>query len=243
MKLSMEVKNIDGFSSTLAEYMKLTKKDHAEIMNTKGFFISRAASRNTVRADPAKMEKELGVAGYKVKLRQVGPDKGMPHFSKKTGKLKWIRQYGAGAPLAALIVNARKGRAGKPGLFGTKMKRAVEKVIGKRRRSMGTLKAGWLGAIRGLGSAIGQSSRVEGASSVIKGRGKAIAARPGQSVKAEIFYDVNSFDQRHVQYIDKLVADALEEAFRHELASMQRYIFDKMNRRIISLGSDYKKAA
>lgn len=226
----MAVQGIPEFSKVLRLYMKHTEKDFAEVLNTKAFFISRGASRNTERADRTKIEKELGVTGYKVRIGK----RGKPLM--RDGNVRWQRVYSSHtAPLAALIINSRLGRVGKRGLYGAAMRKTVEKLINKRRRSIGTLKAGWLGAIRLFGRAIGEKSDVAGASAAVKGRGGGRIAKPGRKTDVAIYYDVNSFGIEHRPYIDSRLAKALEQAFTHEVRSMWDYIKKKMNGRVESM--------
>src|SRR5205807_1063675 len=52
------------------------------------------------------------------------------------------------APLAALIINARRGAKGQPGLRGPAMEEAINAFVASRLRSIAFLKSGWIGAIK-----------------------------------------------------------------------------------------------
>ena len=221
------------FQPALREYMAHTEKDIAEVLNTKLFFIARGASRETPKADRAKYERELGVVSYRAQTyktnnSRTGAVKGQIRRDK-SGRAKFQRVFSKGPTLANLIINARKGQAGKPGLAGAAMKSAVGKMLGKRARSVGTLRAGWLGAIRILARAVGQArDGVDGSASRVEGRSRATPARLGWNPRASLEYLVNSFDKDHRPYIDRRVGEALRKAFDAEMRSMREYLARKM---------------
>lgn len=222
---SLEIVNLSEFQKTLNKYLAVCSRELPKAINTKMFFIARGASRLSPKADRPKIEKELGVVGYKLRV------------SKKTGKTKWKRKDSMGASLAARIVNARKGRAGKPGLYGKDMKKAVTSLIGKRLRAIGTIKAGWRAAIRAFGVASGESAPREETAGRIKGNAKFRIARAGWSPEATMEYLVNSYGRGHKQYIDARTQRALAQAYAEEMKSMNDYIIGKLQRQADKLST------
>jgi hypothetical protein len=219
--------NTEEFQKTLNQYLAFTSRDLPSALNTKMFYIARGASRLTPKANRSSVEQELGVVGYAVKIGK----RGKPLM--RDGRFKWDKLYSRKVTVANLIINSRKGKAGKKGLYGQEMLAAVVDMIRKRTRSIGTLKAGWLGAIRTFGSAIGQSGDIEQLSSHIKGRTKAKIATPGFSPSCSLEYLTNSYTTHpeHMGYIDKRVEAALNQAYKDEMASMEKYIIEKMQGR------------
>lgn len=221
---NLEIMNMGEFQRTLNKYLAITSRELPSALNHKMFFIARAASRMSPKANKATLERELGVVGYKVKVGK----RGKPLTRK--GKPRWERVISNSATLAALIVNARRGRAGKSGLFGAEMKAAVAKLISSRVLAIGTIKAGWWNAIRAFGRAVGQYPFREVNTRRIKGATKYRLAKDGFSPEASLEYLTNSFDQQHNAYIDQRTREALQRAYADELRSMQKYIIDKLQK-------------
>lgn len=218
--------NMGEFQAKLKHYLAVTSRDLPNGVNSKMFFIARGASRLSPKADPAKIDRDLGVVGYRVRVGK----RGKPLM--RNGKVRWERQISNTATLAAKIINSRLGRAGKKGLYGSKMAAATFKMISKRRSSTGTVKAGWLNAIRGFGAAVGEQPYQEISAWRLKGRSKFKVAKDGFSPEASLEYSVNSYTPDHSGYIDNRTRKALAQAFADEMKSMEKYIIDKMQKRV-----------
>lgn len=67
-----------------------------------------------------------------------------------------------GAPRVSLIINRRRGRAGKPGLYGSRMKAASESFIRARQRKVGSLKRPLVELLVRMGSPAGVTSELGG---------------------------------------------------------------------------------
>ena len=143
-------------------------------------------------------------------------------------KIRWQKVYSNGLSLAALIVNARRGRSGGKGLYGSEMKAAIKKMIGKRGSAVGTEKAGWWKAIRAFGAAVKESSFREVNVYRLKGNPSIKIAKPGWSPSAQIGYAVNAFDTHHNNYIDPRVVAATSKAFSDEMRSMESHMRKKL---------------
>src|ERR1035438_2687109 len=82
-------------------------------------------------------------------LRRVASGNRMGRLTMKRGKgatFNTSNRTGAEAPLLALIINARRGRAGLKGLYGKAMADEFRKVFGARARSIAYIKSGWIEA-------------------------------------------------------------------------------------------------
>lgn len=246
--ITMDVVNMPEFQAVLRPYMAHTERDLPEALNTKGYFIARGAARETPKGDRDKIESELGVVGYSLEYTKrssplttdfIGPIRAqMKVISKKKRVANAL--IGGGA-IIYRIINARRGRAKKKGLQGAEMRAAAEHLLRDRFRAVGTLRAGWWGAIRTLAGAIGATNYVEVGMNRVKGPGTATPAKPGWDPSVTIEYNVNSFSQPgHSQYIDARVSDALTNAFDAEMRSMAEYIIKKLQKRA---DEDLHKAA
>jgi hypothetical protein len=221
---SLEIVNMGDFQRTLNQYLAISSRELPKALNSKMFFIARGASRLSPKANRADIERQLGVTGYKVKIGK----KGKPLM--RNGKPRWDRQFTSDSTVANLVINARLGRAGKPGLYGWRMKQAVSEMVNKRVRSIGTIKAGWLNAIRKFGAAVGEASFKELSAWRLRGGSRARVAKSGFTPVAELEYLVNSFTAEHQQYIDGRTKAALAQAYSDEMRSMEKYIIEKMQK-------------
>jgi hypothetical protein len=245
--------HMDGDQKTFRQYLAVTSRALPEAINYTLLYIAVGASRLTPKTSREVIEQELGVSGYAVvrnKSKNVYANNGRISTRKgKNGKLVGVKegsismrqtrkQYARNAITATgalihRIINARRGRAGEKGLYGMEMRRAVANLLTKRFRSVGTLRAGWTGAIRRLASAIGQAApRNEGASSTVKGKSTAKPAREGWSPQASLEYNTNSFAKGHRPYIDARISAALETAWKAEMANKAQYIINHLQKKI-----------
>lgn len=187
------------FNRTLRRYREFSKRDPDTIVNTKAFYILRRATIETPKATKAKIKSDLMTTGR------------------------------AGAPIAALIVNARRKAEGLPGLSGDKMKKAMAALI--RMRRIATLKSGWLWAIKD----IEPFAEKRGAPRVDRSA-KAVGQRKGFG-----FPSKNSFWKAKAVFINrggaawdtrdtgsKIASAALQRAFDFEVQSMKAYIERKL---------------
>lgn len=217
MSVSANLKNLPEFQRLLREHLAKTRRSLPVALNSRMLNIVAKASRGTPKVERSTIEQELGVTGY------------APNFGKRGQPLKRGRnmaknaQTKAGA-LVYLIIQAARRRAGRKGLYGPAMKAAVTKLLVKRFRSVGTLKAGWTGAIRTLGKAVGQSFRNEGASASVKGKSVARIARDGFNPSVSVEYVTNSFDKNHQAYIDQRITAALDAAFASEQKELETHL-------------------
>lgn len=204
------------FTRTLREYRKYSKRTLPVIVNTKAMFIARHAILETPKADKAKIERELGefVSVNGSKKKQLLLAIGKKHD----------------APLAALIINARRGREGRPGLYGAKMAAAVRVFVAARIRSISFLKSGWLPAIKTLlpfSDRRGGPRQEKGVKQIGQPKGYGKPAREGWNVVAEIA-NTASDNKNNRGALWKYGGPALQRAFNAEAASMREYIEKKM---------------
>lgn len=220
------------FTSILREYLRITKRTVADAVNTKAFFIARRAVVETPKADALKIGKELSELIYAFKDTK--------HGAKRT--LKTVTRYDAlgrtnQVPIAALLVNKRRGERGKPGLYGAAMTEAIRRIRGARQSSVGFIKSGWLPAIRKLEYGVPEKYR-RGAAKMdmtihtsTSPKGSATLASPGARVQAMISNDIGDHGAHQGQHnaaLHKYGEPALARAFAVETLGMQQYIDQHM---------------
>ena len=135
------------------------------------------------------------------------------------------------------IINARRGKAGKKGLYGDAMAEAQMMMKAARLRSIAFIKSGWLPAIKTLekfvkykrGAARNEEGSATGRAAIVgkpKGRAKP-AFGGGWAARAII---TNLADARHDtrEALIQKGAPALQKAIQFETNSMKEYILNKM---------------
>jgi hypothetical protein len=189
------------FDKTLKVYREYSKRDVATICNTKAFYIARRATVETQKSTKSKIRQDL------------------------------LQEGRLGAPIAALIVNARRGAIGAKGLFGKAMRAAVNELI--KARKVASLASGWIPAIkafeplaekRGAPRQAAQAKLTGDPSR--KGYGK--PAKEGWVSKAVLANLMTAkWDTR--ESAGFVATPALQRAFDAEEASMKAYIERKLN--------------
>ena len=216
------------FDATLQEYLKVCTRTVAEAINTKAYFVARAALWYTHKADAQDIGDTLG--RFVSTLNLGRKNKAGRFTTTRTLELASAREYDA--PLAAIIINARRGEKGEPGLYGAAMARAVRALIASRVRSIAFLKSGWLPAIRILslyakdksgGAPTDSQARIFG-----QEKGSAVPAVDGGEMIAQIINSALAKGDRGAQALAKWGGAGLETAFYNEVQSMREYIERKL---------------
>lgn len=223
MKSAIQVKGLPEFTATLRQLQTVTNKDAATICNTKAYFIARRACRETYRPEPTKIGRALSQLVY--------------DFSS-TGKrsLKTRTVYGklgqqSLAPIAALLINWKRGKLGKKGLEGDAMSKAVKLFIAARTRARAFLASGWIPAIRKLAALAERSGAVaqdREASRIRNPKGSVVPAKEGPHSMAKIISEAVSKHTTTPDPLDKYGRIALEKAIREETLTTQAYIEKKL---------------
>lgn len=206
--------NQELFDSILKQYLSVSSRDVVTAINTKGFYIARAATRMTMKAGKGKIEAGLGKI---VSVKRTAKD----------GKVSYQE-----APLAAVIINRRLGRAGEGGLYGRAMKKAIRDLIAARKRSNAFLASGWIDAIKTLEPLADRGKRPPMAPA---GEMKRYGTAKGDAIPAVLGPDiVVTIHNKAVAKRDKKDAlgkygtDGLVQAFESEANSMLQYIDRKL---------------
>jgi hypothetical protein len=225
-KLSVSIRiDTTRLNSAIREYMNHTKKDLAEVVNTKAFFIALKALRYTPAAKEARISAEL--------FRTV-PAKVL---KRRYGRVSAKGQ--APVRLIYLIVNARQRQAGRKGLKGAAMADAAQKIIGARMASVGFEKAGWVWALRDLAPFVPSAARYAQRHDIRLSStplGLAIGAQPGLNVSALIAN--RAFPRRrkntkglNIVRLESILRNSLQRAVDEEAADTVKYIERKFDER------------
>tara|TARA_R110000782_G_scaffold52263_4_gene112120 strand:+ start:2770 stop:3450 length:681 start_codon:yes stop_codon:yes gene_type:complete len=203
------------FNKALKKWLSLSSRSNELAINTKMFHLLRRAQNETPKGNPAKIAQELGQEGTKV--RRV----------RKTGELKAGQAIVKGGSLIYRIVNARRRKAGEPGLTGKEMGRAARKVLKARQKSTGTLKAGWnVAKVKFARSA--KSYGGGGKGPRVKARSQAFPAKNKPNPVAKAVYKLISREGRGSKGIHPIVRKALNRAWSAEYREIVNHINSKL---------------
>ena len=160
------------------------------------------------------------VVNKKAYFIAVGALKATP-IANKNAIGRWVRDWNKSA---ATIIKT----------YGLKRpfdkKDAIKKYSKYRKRTVAYLRAGWIMAIRMLGRAAKMPRRVKGA--VMKGRPKGSARFANSKSWSPTATIINStgFSSKQAKALKQYGAPALAAAFHAEMASMKKYIEDKLKK-------------
>lgn len=210
--------------AALREEMKHTKRDAVTAINTHLFYIARGAARLTHRASQRKMDEDFGKA---MKLEKIKSGKRFSRNAK--GKNVF---YAPGrdhdAPLLALIVNSRRGKSGKKGLYGMAMENAMRLVYAARVRSIAFIASGFIPGIKFFerladkksgAPPMDRQSKIYG-----QAKGGGMAAHDGQWPVRGIIWNAANAKRDHQGALEKYGAPALDAAFHAEAVNMMNYV-------------------
>ena len=193
------------FEKTFREYMKVTSRSMPEAINQHAFYIARNAVVDTKAATKEEIARDLRASS---------------------------KEY-AGVPLAAILVNVARGKAGKKGLSGEKMTRAVETFIKKKAASRNFLRSGWLPAVKLLATMVKRKSGAKPMPAGVKQKGKPKGgvrpARVSYSFKpvATLWNSVFGGLKKNSR-VKQLIQEGAQQAVNEEVDSMREYIKQKL---------------
>lgn len=192
------------FDEALKAYVMFSRRTIPQIINTKAYYIARRALWLTGKAKFTDFDRELKMPGKRDKK----------------------------APLAALIINSRRGKDGAKGLYGKDMKAAIRVMLRMRKRSIGFLKAGWLPAIKDIAPFVPSKTGAAPLDRTVKQwskpRGKGVPAREGLEITATIVNTALALRTSKRDALALIAGPPLEQAFRDETAGMIDYVKAKL---------------
>lgn len=217
-----------AFADTLKRYMEHTKKDLAEVVNTKAFFVCLKALRHTPAARASRIERELR---HKIVLKDADEN----WVSSPSRARKSVSRIN-------LIVNARRRRHGLPALVPGRGKLSSEmeaeslKIINARKASVGFAKAGWVWALKGLAHYVPTATQYAHDHGIRIGSTPLGASIPSPASMMPVATIINrAMPTRHrtasIARLKALQTEALTRALEEERASMVEYIERKLQAR------------
>lgn len=215
------------FDRTFEKYMEHASRDLVTAINTKAWYIARKATWFTHKADAGKIQSQLG---RRVTVSHSVIKNGAARMVKRSHmELTQARDHDA--PLAALIVNKRRGRKGEKGLQGREMVQAIRDMLAFRMSSIAYTKSGWLPAIRALAS-LADRTNPPPMDTTAKARGRvkgeAVPALALHSKSAATILNEAWAKHDSTNAFYRYGASGLQRAFNDEAASMSQYIRRKM---------------
>lgn len=184
------------FDRTFKECAKFSKRVPSVFCNTTASYIARGAYRLTQKATKKQIRSDLMAEGR------------IP------------------APIAALIVNSERAKQGLPGLYGSKMRTAVNELIDKRQR--GTLAAGWIPAIKKLAPLAEKIGSTASVGNAPKAKGGANAAKDGFWTCQAKIWNQNQAPWDTKGTANAVAEEGLAKAFDQETASKKQYLERKL---------------
>lgn len=219
------------FNSTLDEYAKIHRnRTMPEIVNKKALFISRGAIRETNRPSKSDIQNGLGKVVYDIARTKSGRGKRVLSLGKNS------------APIAAMLINFRRGKMGKPGLFGDEMNQAIKRLVGKAQSARAFLASGWIPAVKKLSPLVrgkfGQPANDSEANKISNPHGDATAATSGGSESvAKILNDsLSKFTTTPKGEVYNKGVKGLQKAIDRETISMKENIEDEMRKAAHGIG-------
>ena len=227
MSTAVQVKvNEREWRDTIRKYQRVSRRTSKEITDSKAYFIARGAIDETHKANKLAIGKELSKVIFDFKNTATGSRRSLK-TSTRFGRWGQTHQV----PIAALLVNWKRGQMGKPGLFGEAMKQAVQHFIANRQRSVAFLRSGWLPALRILSPFVKSKAGAVPLDPETKrhGEGKGSATPASEGAKARTVI-VNSVGEsgHHSEAVEKYAVPGLQKSFDNEKKSMLEYIEDKL---------------
>lgn len=195
--------NTDNFNKALSEYMKNTRRDITEVVNTKAYWIAINAIKET----------------YKTNKQHIRTSLEQPSNIIN------------GLTVAEAIVVQRNRKSFNRKMTRTEMKREARKMIGKRVRAVGFLKSGWIPAAKVLAPHVKKRLTV-GVESFSKGKPKGGAKPVSRTIftnnhVASVWNNIIADgDPKSQSYMKR----GLQTALDNESRSMMSYVEEKMRK-------------
>lgn len=200
----IQLTNLPSFRSVLREYLEHTKRALPVILNTKGFYILRGATRRTARADAGKIKSSLDAPSRT-----------------------------PGVTVAEAIIAARMRRAGRqltPGEFASE----VKALKASRVRSRGFTASGWLPGIKSLAPYAerkGKADRIDARAIRQFGQAKG-SATPAQTSSwvPSVTFENRASTKRDPRALIQYGEPPFVAAWEAEIQSTRDYITEKIQK-------------
>lgn len=203
--------DIRSLEMAMREYSQYTEKTLPEIVNQRLLNVAGRAVNATPIADKVAITIQLG---------EIARGLGRTKKGKiKRGKRIFASSTKVSAPLAALIINARRRKSGQRGLYGSEMTRAIRRMTGGRYRSIGFERSGYIPGIRDLARTLKKPfiiGQIKGISVKGQPKGEAHPApRNSFNPKAILINRAKGITKVGVKALEKAIGDEGRELARH----------------------------
>jgi hypothetical protein len=200
--------------------MAVCNRGIEDVLTKKAAIVAYNAYLKTKRANPASIDATLGKVVTVSKVSKRGK------ISKRKS-LQLVQSTVRNAPLASLVVNSRRGKAGQPGLYGARMALAIRRLISARKSSIGFLATGWIPAIKRLMALTKQRFSFRKGQAHGEAKGGAVLKGAGFKASIEIFNAIQG--GKHASARAQAVIDrGLQVALADEARSMDEYVRKKI---------------
>ncbi len=211
------------FNAALKAHLENTSRTVERVVNGHAFHVALAASKLTTKTHPTSIKESLG---RYISVHRVSSSGRVSNVRR----LRFTQGRDHPAPLAALIVNARRGKKNEPGLYGRAMTAAMRNLLKVRNRSIAFIASGWIPAIKILGRFADKDGKPGLEASVVQvgaRKGTATPARKGSVMVAQI---INNAVAKHDKKgaLAHYGARGLQLAFDQETASITKHLADKL---------------
>lgn len=203
MKATLKIDH-QALDAAFRDYISVSKRGISEDVNQTSYSICISAVALTKRATKS------SIRSYLNRASRINPT----------------------APIAAILVNWRRGLKGQKGLFGENMKAEVDEFIRKQADSINFLRAGWLSAVAVLARSIRKSPGKNAIRFLSRfgTHGGATASKPGNNPTA---YFWNQAFARHTSTQNgvKFAEEGLQKSVTQEIGRMRARVARKMEER------------
>lgn len=213
------------FQAALRDYMKVSKKSLRDVVNTKAYFICRGATRTTGRANPGKIETELGkdVEAWREIKR-----------GKNAGKLKRVGYSIKSTSLANNILRERLWRKGEKQPTKAQFRPVIKRFIKARASASAFIASGWIQAVKFFAAIVRDTRGAPSVDKSVKLRTKRLIG--GGNAATEVWNPTAKFWNSAVSKrgtngqnaLTKMAGEGLRQAIANETKSMREYIAKKL---------------
>lgn len=208
-----------------------------QVLNQTSLNAIGRATNETPRADKVRIRTQLGQFVKANRILKAGKNKGQVRASSKLLTVNFFRQ----GPRLALIINARRRKAGLKALEGPAMEREMSKLLRVRLFSEGFERSGWFAGMRELITAIkatGKSpfiiAQMRGIATVGQAKGDAKAAS-----KSSFYPKVEVGN--HAKGIVKIGSQALQNGMNKEAAEINRHLEEDLKPEVLKFNEESKR--
>ncbi len=191
-----------------------------EVVNQTALNVIGRAFNATPRAERHNIQRELAQT---VKVNRINK-KGKIKQVTVLGRLPTVlTSTGGRAPLAAMMINKRRGLLGKPGLYGAEMTQMIIRLVRFKERSIGFEASGWIPGMKEILRRLKRPfiiAKLKGVVVYKRPKGSARPATPGFRSVCQVLNSVRN--------IDKVGTRALQHGIDEEAKDVRRHLDEKM---------------